>query len=121
MHDINAKPVVVSGWKARPLVQSKTNFKNNNGQLYGKWETPTLYVVYSYGPHWPLFIYDAALDAWYENMDRASVTTSKHRSQTCPYVNTWSSSCGWLRGLIAARVGEHLQMQRLERSLGLAA
>lgn len=121
MSNTTAKPVVVSGWKARPLVQSKTNFKNNNGQLFGRWETPDLYVVYSYGLHWPLYAYDDTLNVWYENEDRASRTTSKHRSQTCPLVNTETRSCGWLRGFIASRYGAHRQMKRFEHDMGLAA
>lgn len=111
----------INGRTCRPYVQAKKPFTNSNGQLYGKWETPDLYVVYSYGPHWPLFVYDHTLGAWYENGDRCSSTTSRHHSYANPYVNTWSGSCGWLRGLVAARIGEHTQMQRIGRTFGLAA
>jgi hypothetical protein len=100
MKHTTAKPVRVSGWKARAYVQNGINFTNHNGQLYGRWESPSLYVVYSYGAHWPLFVYDTTLATWYENEDRASRTTSKHRTQTHPLVNTETRSCGWLRGYL---------------------
>jgi len=42
--------------------------------------------VYSYGKHWPLFIWENGV--WYENEDRASVSTSKHRTQLHPHAET---------------------------------
>jgi hypothetical protein len=41
------------------------------------------YIVYSYGHHFPMYICEH--DTWYENVDRYSVTTSKHKSCTRPY------------------------------------
>jgi hypothetical protein len=46
------------------------------------------YVVYSYGYHWILYIYDRDTCIWYENEDKYSATTSKHRSQLRPNANT---------------------------------
>jgi hypothetical protein len=40
------------------------------------------YVVYSFGDHWPLFVRANAI--WFENEDRYSRTTTKHRTQTHP-------------------------------------
>lgn len=40
------------------------------------------YVVYSYGKHWPLFIYEGG--HWYANIDKYSSTTSKHFTQANP-------------------------------------
>lgn len=101
MHNITAKPVRTSGWKARQFAQQRIPFTNSNGQLFGRWETPSLYVVYSYGQHWPLFVWDGT--EWYENEDKCSRTTSKHRSQTAPLVPTELRSCGWLRTMISNR------------------
>lgn len=92
----------VSGWKARPMVQTKENFTNHNKQLYGRWDG-SLYVVYSYGPHWPLFIYDAKHNVWFENEDKYSPTTTKHRSQTHPLVETSKLSCQAMREYVLAR------------------
>lgn len=56
-----------------------------------------LYVVYSYGPHWPLFIHDRNTQRWYENEDRYGRTTSKHRSQCHPHVPTSLRPVEWMR------------------------
>lgn len=90
------KPTKISGQKARAYVQARKPFTNHNGQLYGKWEGDR-YVVYSYGAHWPLFIYDAALRVWFENEDKCSPTTSKHHTQTHPLTSTELRSCRWMR------------------------
>lgn len=100
------KPTKISGQKARAYVQARKPFTNHNGQLYGKWDG-AVYVVYSYGPHWPLFIYDAKHDVWFENEDRYSATTSKHRSQTHPLTTTQQKPVQWMREY------------KLERAFGL--
>ena len=66
---------------ARRLVESKTDFQGNNtfGRKEGK-----MYVVYSYGYHFPMYIFKAG--RWYRNTDKYSVTTSKHQSQLRPDV-----------------------------------
>ena len=118
MEYTNAKPVRVSGWKARAYVQNGINFTNNNKQLFGRWETPSLYVVYSYGTHWPLFMWDNG--EWWENEDKYSRTTTKHRSQTHPHVDTSKGSRTYLKHMIANRINEHrsnLQMERLQHEL----
>lgn len=121
MQHLTCKPIRTTNRGSRDYVRNGVPFQNSNNQLFGRWETPTLYVVYSYGQHWPLFVYDTTLSTWYENEDRCSMTTSHHRSYAHPHCNTETRSCGWLRGMIAGRVGQHLQMLRLERTLGLAA
>jgi len=40
------------------------------------------YIVYSYGEHYPMYIYKDK--TWYENKDKYSRTTSKHHSQLRP-------------------------------------
>lgn len=59
-----------------------------NGALYAHWEQPNdherLFVVYSYGSHWPLYIWHEPTGTWYENGDRYSRTTSRHRNQAWP-------------------------------------
>lgn len=39
----------------------------------------SLYIVYSYGYHFPLVIYDFTCERWYMNMDKYSNTTSEHQ------------------------------------------
>lgn len=89
------KPKRINGRHARSYVQRTEPFRNSNGQLYAEWIDPShsednnsRYVVYSYGPHWPLFIYVPEINTWFENSERHSMTTSKHRTHTHPYCPT---------------------------------
>lgn len=86
-----------ANWSARPLVQSLKPFKGNNtfGEIIGK-----AYAVFSYGHHWPLFV--NVNGQWYENADRYSVTTSKHRSQLHPLTNTTKIGVNDIKNLIEA-------------------
>lgn len=43
-----------------------------------------LYVVYSYGTHFPMYVYDFEIENWIYNTGKYSATTSKHQSQTNP-------------------------------------
>lgn len=84
-----------SNKKCRALVQSLTPFQANN--LFAVREKG-LYIVFSYGRHWPLFIH--ADGTWYENSDRYSVSTSRHRSQANPYTLMFGKTRGELLGMI---------------------
>lgn len=46
-----------------------------------------LYVVWSYGHHWPLFIYDRKSARWLRNVSKISPTTSRHATMCQPYRN----------------------------------
>jgi hypothetical protein len=71
-------------------------FKANN--IFSEWINGK-YVVYSYGHHYPMFVYTN--DKWYENSDRYSVTTSKHHSQARPLgVETIPATTGELKGIL---------------------
>ena len=63
---------------------------------------PNLYVVYSYGFHFPMYVYDYKLKVWVGNSDRYSVTTSKHMSQARPRfeIEQWLTTDD-MRSLIA--------------------
>ena len=90
---------------ARKLVDGLTEFEGSNtfAEIYPPrnedthsahallfTERPTwLYAVYSYGHHFPLYVAewlnpDKSDIKWYENSDRYSVSTSKHKSQLRP-------------------------------------
>jgi hypothetical protein len=88
---------------ARKFVQKQHPFQGNN--LYAQFHTqnnkdgtngPDMwYAVYSYGGHWPLFIY--ANDTWFENEDKYGMTTSKHRTQCHPHTPTVLLSTAWMK------------------------
>ena len=94
----------VPNGKCREYVRNHKEFNGNN--LYGRVHYVSLtdeylYVVCSYGAHFPLFIYHYATDTWFENEDRYSVTTSKHRSQAHPLVPTKKASTTFMKTLIS--------------------
>ena len=75
----------IANHQAREYTSAKREFKANN--IFAEWQADgTRYVVYSYGPHWPLYIYDSTTDQWYANFSRFGVTTSKHKGQARPDV-----------------------------------
>lgn len=94
----------INGRTATQYVQTRTEFKNSNGQLYGEWKHlvgRSHYTVYSYGVHWPLFIYDLEHKLWFENSSKYSPTTSKHRSYAHPHCDTKSLTVDQMRQLDA--------------------
>ena len=87
----------IPNYQARAYVQRKEHF--DGAHVFARWQTKdsdnergrskqTLYVVYSYGHHFPMFVYDADSNVWVENCDRYSNTTSRHRSQLHPMCDT---------------------------------
>ena len=73
------KPPRVANKDARAYVQQRKPFQ---GSSTSGTYVDDRYVVYSYGAHWPLFVYDNG--RWFANPDRYSQTTSKHRTQLHP-------------------------------------
>jgi len=72
-------------------VRDRKAFKANNLFAVNKGNK---YIVYSYGLHFPLFMYSNGI--WYENQDKYSVTTSKQKTQSHPLCNTQKVSTEWL-------------------------
>lgn len=63
----------------------KDDYGNIKYRLTGKDENG-IYIVYSYGHHWPLFIHKNGV--WYENCSRSTRTTNRQRVQFRPRANT---------------------------------
>lgn len=68
--------------KAREFVQLKAPFRGSN--LYAD-NVSNSYVVYSYGEHHPLYVYNFTHQQWYANTDKYSRTTTKHAGQAHPH------------------------------------
>ena len=96
----------IANCDARQYVQRLHPFEGNNlfAQFFCVDTSPAHtagdhgYVVYSYSTHWPLFI--NCNGVWYENEDRASRTTSKHRTQVHPHQPTVLLSLEWMQRLV---------------------
>ena len=76
---------------AREYVLKKEEFSTSHGTINGTHNlAANTYTVYSYGAHFPMYVYDYTTEQWYGNSDKYSRTTSKHQS-TCrpPNVAEW--------------------------------
>lgn len=83
---------------ARSMVEQRRPFEGSN--LFARWESndsEEWYVVYSYGEHYPMFIH--AEGCWFENEDKYSPTTSKHKGQARPTANTFLLSTEYMKRL----------------------
>lgn len=90
----------IANKNAREYVQKQKQFDGSNtyARLYlpttstnAPFARPTtLYSVYSYGKHFPLFVAETidGITHWYENIDKYSVSTSKHKAQLHPHTDT---------------------------------
>ena len=119
MYHYPTKPIRTTNRNARDYVRNGVPFKNSNGQLYGTWETSEMFVIYSYGDHWPLFVWYGG--EWFQNEEKASVTTSRHRTYAHPHAETELRSCRWLRNFIANHRASHRTLSNVQSTLGLAA
>ena len=76
----------VSNSKARDMVNMLEEFQGSN--MFGKWlgkaEENQVYVVYSYGHHFPMYVYDDRENKWIGNKDKYSRSTTRHQSQARP-------------------------------------
>jgi hypothetical protein len=64
------------------IIESRTELTSDN--QYITTENQEIYVVYSYGHHWPMYVYDPLADQWYGNKDKFSQTTSIHSGDAMP-------------------------------------
>lgn len=65
----------------RTRVNDKEMFKGNSvySEIRGD-----MYIVYSYGYHFPMYVYDQKIEKWIGNSSKYGVTTSKHQSKCRP-------------------------------------
>ena len=82
MSNTELKKVNTSNKYASDFVTKREPFKASN--TFGQWVTEGLYVVYSYGYHFPMFAYSTETDMWFKNTDKYSRSTSKQQSQLRP-------------------------------------
>lgn len=81
----------IANKSARAMVQLRRPFEGSNlfaREAYPQHGMSTLYVVFSYGEHWPLYVAETdegGNTQWYETADKFSQSTSRHQSQCNPY------------------------------------
>lgn len=68
-------------------------FKGNS--VYSEHTGANLYCVYSYGYHFPMYVYDYMIGKWIGNSSKYGVTTSKHQGKCHPNnVSFWLDTTG---------------------------
>ena len=79
----------ISNRAAREYVRRRAQFKASNmftdERVLGE---SVLYIVYSYGEHFPMFIAETTADNkthWYANQEKWSRSTTRHQSQADPW------------------------------------
>ena len=99
------KAMRTSNSKARDYVNNLEAFIGSN--IYSNWFSwdegmTKLYAIFSYGEHFPMYIYDDNEDVWVGNQDKYSRSTTRHQSQARPSggVDVWLSTSE-MKGLIA--------------------
>ena len=92
----------------RDYVNKRKQFTTGNKTMYSVTKDD-IYIVYSYGEHWPMYIYDAIGREWFSNKDKpmnpngaTSPTTARHTSCARPDQPTTPCSCLYLRDMIIA-------------------
>lgn len=102
----------------RREVIGRREFSGNS--IYGQnWTIGdvSMYVVFSYGTHWPLWIYRRG--KWYGNSDKYSVTTGRHRTASNPgCIDEWLS-CDDMKHLL--HTGEPPPPDGIKRLLAVSA
>lgn len=95
------RPIRTTVERCRQFVQNRQPFTTSNKNLYGYWLDrggEKVYVVWSYGSHWPLHVF--ARDRWFSNEDKYGVTTSKHYGKSHPLGNATKLSLHGIKRLV---------------------
>ena len=86
--------------EAKEFVRNKENFIGSH--IWGEKIGEDYYLVASYGEQFPLFIYDAKQDDWFENGDEyifdnePTAQTAEHRALLKPGVDMHVRSLDWM-------------------------
>ncbi len=101
---------------ARAHVQRKESFIGSH--FYSDWINRGLYAVYSYSPHFPMYVWDR-LAGWIRNTDKYSPSTSRHQIACHPGVTDMlEMNTGQMRDLIAAGSWAEYVARRMEKPAG---
>lgn len=92
----------VTNKEAQALVSTRVPFETHHGSIFAEaLGDGKAYVVYSYGRHYPMFLWVEGR-GWLRNADRSSNTTSKQRGQVHPRDPVTDSTTDEMKALIAS-------------------
>jgi len=88
----------VNNCDARKEVEALNDFEGSN--MFAEWrevgsdrERRGIYVVFSWGRHFPMYVWDAEAQIWIGNSGKPSRSTTRHQSQARPSkVDKWMSA-----------------------------
>jgi len=76
-------------------------FTNGNISAYAR-RHGNLYAVFSWGDHYPMYVYDYVAEEWFGNSDKSTRSTQRHKSQAKPDVeNITYRPTEYLQNIIA--------------------
>ena len=81
----------IANKNAKEYVTMTENYLKSfiGSNMFSEWKGYT-YAIYSYGEHFPMYVYDQVSNMWIGNLDKYSPSTSRQQSQTRPYkVDKW--------------------------------
>jgi hypothetical protein len=67
------------------LARKKEQFTFNNVFSILANRGHATYTIYSYGSHYPMYVYDYEACQWYGNKDKSTPTTNRHMKRFEPY------------------------------------
>lgn len=74
----------VANAKAKDFVDDRLPFRGSN--TYGRRLFDGSYAAFSYGEHWPLYVWFRGSNQWFANAGAYSRSTSRHASQLRPRI-----------------------------------
>ena len=90
----------LSNAETREPIERREIFTTNAATIFPR-KTSNLYIVYSWGTHFPMWVYDGDLNQWFGNSDRYSRSTSKHQSLSRPNAQIDMCDTATLQQIIA--------------------
>lgn len=104
----------ISNKEMRPYVEATRQFTNHNQTVWTTWEGK-LYVVYSYGRHFPMYAYDTESERWFGNKDKFSRTTTTHQRLAQPRAEIDWMNTETIKSLLEARSIKQFVINQLNR------
>jgi hypothetical protein len=107
----------ISNADIRNHVDKLHEFETNNKTVYSV-KSEEQYAVYSYGYHFPMYVYDFKTEVWLGNKDKSTPTTMRHLTKARPSkgIHQWFTTED-LKTIIVQGYTQTIT-QRLERAYG---
>jgi len=85
--DLGKRTTLENDSEAKHFVRARREFTASKRRMFGRHSHNGLYTVFSWGTHWPLYIYDESVDQWYGCNEKHTVSTNRHAKVCQPVHN----------------------------------